>query len=244
MVCEFPLSQTLTSSIYGLSRELQEQLDATLLTLLNVTGDMANLQLFDPHKRSLKIVSQQGFKTEFMAFFGEVRDQPSACGAALRRGEQVAVESVATDPIFRGTESRKVMLNADAWAVQSTPLTGSRGQCLGVVSTHYSKPRKFSRREMLFIREVAAEASRYIERDVDWPTGARLTLLPEYSLFWSAGKVVSFVESIYGLRNSIRQLKNMSSQERGTFILFAGTNVVASGTNGWIEMRDGDGGRI
>lgn len=222
---------------FELSRELQERLDATLSTLLNVTGDTANLQLFDPHTHSLKIVSQFGFKSDFIAFFGEVRDQHSACAAALRRGEQVTVENVATDPIFRGTEARTVMLNAGSRSVQSTPLTGSHRQPLGVISSHYGKPRHFSRREMIFIDEVATQAARSIEH-TSLASGPFCGDENAYSLFWDATRFVSFIGSIHGLENSIQRLKELSSQTRGRFVLFGRTNLVATSKNGIIEVND------
>lgn len=51
----------------------------------------------------------------------------------------VVVDDVTKSPIFVGTISLTVMLEAGVRAVQSTPLVSRSGRLIGVISTHYSE---------------------------------------------------------------------------------------------------------
>lgn len=104
-------------------------------------GDFGTLQLFDSANRALRIVAQRGFKTEFLRFFESVKHQNSACGSAIKTKHHILVPDVGNDPIFKDSESGKVLLRARVSSVQSMPLAGPSGQVLGVVSTHYRKLR-------------------------------------------------------------------------------------------------------
>ena len=56
--------------------------------------DLGNVQLLDPRRKTLQIVAQRGFGSEFLDFFREVHGAGAACGAAMRAGRQVIVEDV------------------------------------------------------------------------------------------------------------------------------------------------------
>lgn len=85
-------------------------------------ADMGNVQLYNPHTGALQIQAQLGFDQRFLSYFNEVHAGQAARGSALNTGAQVVVEDVTDSPIFRGTGSLEVMLDARARAVQSTPL--------------------------------------------------------------------------------------------------------------------------
>lgn len=129
-----------------------------LSAVIATHAKFGNVQVFDPVSGTLKIVAQHGFRSEFLTYFDVVScDEASACGRALANRSRIVVENVATDPIFEGQDSARVMLRANALSVQSTPLSGVSGEFLGVVSTHSDRPRTFSASELRCLDELIAE---------------------------------------------------------------------------------------
>jgi GAF domain-containing protein len=124
--------------------------DEITRTTIAISGaDKGNLQLFDEASHSLKIVAQRGFGEEFLKFFDGVDDHSGAsCGTAVTSNEQVIVEDVLTSEIFNGQPVQKVLLAAGVRAVISTPLRSSKGNLLGVISTHFSRPGHPSERQL------------------------------------------------------------------------------------------------
>jgi len=124
-----------------------------------------NLQLFDETSRSLRIVAQQGFGEEFLKYFENVDDHVAAsCGTAMVSSEQVVVDDVLTSEIFVGQPTQKVLLDADVRAVMSTPLRSSKGNLLGIISTHFSRPGHPSERQLRLTNILARQAADYLER--------------------------------------------------------------------------------
>jgi GAF domain-containing protein len=139
-------------------------LSKVLADIVNLAGaDKANIQLFDPSTGVLTIEAHCGFAAPFLAFFGLVHDGEAACGTALRQRRRVIVDEVAESPIFLGTAALEIMLEAGVRAVQSTPLF-SNGRLLGVLSTHYRRPRAFADGEMLLFDRQAQATVNLIER--------------------------------------------------------------------------------
>src|ERR1700721_914472 len=56
------------------------------------------------------------------------------------------------------------MLNAGAYAVQSTPLISRSGQLVGMFSTHYRNPRRPTDRELRLLDVLSRQAADLIER--------------------------------------------------------------------------------
>lgn len=108
------------------------------------SADFGNVQLFDSSQRALKIVAQHGFEKEFLNYFRTVWTSEFACGAALKARSRVVVHDVASDPLFQDDVCKQVMLRARARSCQSSPLIDGAGRLIGVVSTHFDRPRKFS----------------------------------------------------------------------------------------------------
>lgn len=139
-----------------LQRMLEENLDATIALQ---RADFGNIQLHDATTGLLRIVAQQGFSDAFLEHFATVdRNEPSACGLALRAGERVIIEDVEQDP--RCEVHRAIAAREGYRAVQSTPICGHDGVAIGMLSTHFRKPHRPSDRELqltdLYMR-VAAE---------------------------------------------------------------------------------------
>jgi len=140
--------------------------DEITKTAIAISGaDKGNLQLFDETSRSLRIVAQQGFQEEFLKFFESVDDHAAAsCGTAMVSSEQVVVDDVLTSKIFVGQPAQKVLLDAEVRAVMSTPLRSSKGNLLGIISTHYSRPVHPSERQLRLTNILARQAADYLER--------------------------------------------------------------------------------
>jgi PAS domain S-box-containing protein len=141
---------------------LPESLDDVLqASMALLDADMGTVQLFDPANETLKIVAHRGFKKDFLDCFKTVREGGSSCGAALLRGERVIVEDVETDPLF--AEARSVARAAGYRAVQSTPLRTSRGEFLGMLSTHFRQPHRPSEPQLRLLDLYVLQAERVIE---------------------------------------------------------------------------------
>lgn len=144
-----------------------ESLDSLLREILRVAqkitqADMGNIQLLDG-QGVLRIRAQNGFSKEFLEFFSGVAEKEAACGSALTNRKTVVVEDVARSPVFAGKPSLKIMLDAGARAVQSTPVFGHNGHLIGIFSTHYHAARRLSEHEVRLLQFLAREAAVLIE---------------------------------------------------------------------------------
>src|SRR5215831_15144875 len=133
--------------------------DEITRTAIAISGaDRGNLQLFDEASHSLRIVAQQGFG---LKSFDSVDDHVAAsCGTE----EQIIVDDVLTSEIFIGKPAQKVLLEAGVRAVISTPLRSSKGNLLGVISTHFGSPSHPSERQLRLTNILARQAADYLER--------------------------------------------------------------------------------
>jgi GAF domain-containing protein len=126
-------------------------------------ADMGNVQLLDPVSGKLLIRQQSGFAPPFLEFFNTVESGRAACGAALSARQQVIVaDTTDTDHLFDGG-SLEAILDANVRAVISTPLVGSTGEVVGVISTHYREPTVPTRDNLRVIGYFARYAASLIE---------------------------------------------------------------------------------
>jgi len=145
--------------------EVDRCLAEVLETAITISGAAkGNVQLIDQASGALTIAAQRGFEERFLTFFESVRDDASACAAAMRSGERVIVEDVTVSEIFIGQPAQKVMLDAGARAVISTPLTSSTGNLLGMVSIHFVRPHRPSERQLRLLDLLARQTADYLER--------------------------------------------------------------------------------
>lgn len=120
--------------------------DLLASTITATSADFGNVQLFDAPQRALKITAQHGFEKEFLSYFRTVWTGDFCCGAALKKRSRVVVCDVVSDPLFQDSVCKQVMLRARARSCQSSPLIDGAGRLIGVVSTHFDRPRRFSPR--------------------------------------------------------------------------------------------------
>jgi len=143
---------------------LEDGLAEMLGAVIELVGaDKGNIQLLDPRKRVLTIAVQRGFHQDFLDSFQEVAaDDPTACGRSLRDASRIVVEDVETDALF--APIRDIARAAGFRAVISTPLMGSDGQPLGVISTHFAKPYRPSRESLRRLDLYVRQAADFIQR--------------------------------------------------------------------------------
>jgi hypothetical protein len=121
--------------VCSLSCLLVAILDAALSLM---EADFGNVQLLNPLTGSLVLVTQSGFRSEFLEYFAVVNDDHSACGRAAKAGVQTVIADVTADP---GFAPRCDIAAASGFrSVVSTPLVDYSGRLLGMVSTHFRRP--------------------------------------------------------------------------------------------------------
>lgn len=129
----------------------------------NTGASMGNIQLVDPKTKCLFICIERGFGDNFLVFFESVEPGQAACGLALRTTRQQVVPDTSSSELFADSPTLEVLLDANVRAVQSTPIMGSTGQVLGVISTHYRTPREVDPGELRAIDHFARQAAVLLE---------------------------------------------------------------------------------
>ncbi|HUR56296.1 MAG TPA: GAF domain-containing protein [Opitutaceae bacterium] len=109
---------------------------------------MGNLQVVDKSSGALSIRVHRGFQEPFLKYFAQVHEG-AACATAFEQAGPVAVDDVATSPLY-STGARRAMLDAGARSCQSVALVPRGRKKLGVLSVHYRQPGVTeARRQML-----------------------------------------------------------------------------------------------
>ena len=152
--------------------------DILQLAIGITAADKGNIQILDPVSRTLKIVVQDGFETPFLEFFKEANHRQAACGTALKILERVIVEDVTQSPIFAGSESRDVLVQAGVQAVQSIPLVAN-GCIVGVMSTHYRVPTHPTREQLHLLNELAQITADFLLKVLTTSTSPGANLVPK-----------------------------------------------------------------
>jgi PAS domain S-box-containing protein len=136
-----------------------------LETAIEVAGaEKGAIQLLETNSDALVIAVQHGFEEPFLRFFERVRDDHSACSAAMRSSKQVVVDDILESDIFRGRASQKFLTEMGVRAIIRTPLMSSKNNLLGLVSTHFSLPHQPNERELQLLHLLARQAADYLER--------------------------------------------------------------------------------
>jgi signal transduction histidine kinase/CheY-like chemotaxis protein len=138
---------------------LRDVLEASIEFL---NADKGLVQLYDEHDGVLKIAAHVGFDDEFLDLFKSVPPGFSVYGAALERRERVIVEDAFADQCFAAFAP--VFASHDFIAMQSTPLMGSGGTPVGILSTHSRQPHRPTDHELRMLDLYAHQAERVIER--------------------------------------------------------------------------------
>ena len=144
--------------------ELEGLLNQILDAAIDITrADKGNIQLLD-QAETLRIATQRGFSKDFLDFFNQVQAGEAVCGNALKSVKRVIAEDVTTSPVLVGTPALQVILADGCRSVQSTPLLTRNGRLLGIFSTHYGVPRRFTESDLRLLDLLARQAADLIER--------------------------------------------------------------------------------
>ena len=125
-----------------------------------VPGSPTALEHGSEQRHALRI----GFDASFREYFRHIRGVRVASTEAVRTGERVVVEDVATSPLYTDTIARDIARMAGVRAVQSTPLIARSGRLVGVLSTHYRQRGRPAERHLRVVDLLARQAADWIER--------------------------------------------------------------------------------
>ena len=125
-------------------------------------ADFGKVRVYNPALNGLEIVAQRGFDESFIDRFRVVSlEDDSASGMAIRTKSRVVIEDVESDAAY--APGRSVAALGGYRAVQATPLISRSGDLLGMLLTHFRRPRRPTDRELRFIDLYARQAADFIE---------------------------------------------------------------------------------
>ena len=146
--------------------DIQTFFDAIVTAAVSIAGAHAGcLQLLDTETNELVLLSAHGFDPALEPQFRRVTAaSPTSCGKALAIGRPAVVDLEDRDPSdMRG--SLRALYDAGVRSAQSTPLVTRAGRTIGMLSTHWSKPRRrLSERGRRFLDMLARQAAEMLER--------------------------------------------------------------------------------
>jgi GAF domain-containing protein len=141
----------------------------------------------------LRIAVSRGFEAEFLDYFAIVQGSESACRVALQQNCRVIVPDFRRDSLFN-VDSRRIMLRANALAVQSTPLISSSGRLLGILSTHYSVPRLRPLARLPYLDKLACRTAELLRTTcIQGPSSAATVAMAIYDGALSHTKTIDMV---------------------------------------------------
>ena len=143
--------------------EFREVLDNLLQQAMMMCETKAGtLQLVNETGDTLEIVTSFALPNEFLTHFKFVTcNDGSVCGRALAKGETIYIEDLTTDVSF--ARHLNLALQNNIIAVQSTPLISSSGNIVGMISVHFTKPKKINNTGLQAFESFCKRAADKIE---------------------------------------------------------------------------------
>lgn len=140
--------------------------DAILDAALNLLrSDMATMQLFDPARNGLTMLSSRGFDPEHIKLFHWVgRDAGSSCAAAMRAASRVTIPDIELSEHCVGKPEHGALRLCGIRAAQSTPLLSRDGTMIGMITNHWRQPHTPDERALQLIDVLARQAADLIDR--------------------------------------------------------------------------------
>ena len=140
--------------------------DAILDAALRLArSDMATMQLFDPARDGLKLLSSRGFDPEHIVLFDWVeRDAGTSCAVALRSGVRAVIPDIETCEHVVGTAAHEPLRQCGIRGALSTPLVSRSGAVIGMITNHWKIPYEPTERALLLIDVLARQAADLIDR--------------------------------------------------------------------------------
>ncbi|MCC6392775.1 MAG: response regulator [Bryobacterales bacterium] len=125
-------------------------------------ADFGCVQLMDSASGDLRIMAQRGFAQEWINFWDNAAKEQGLRGTALEQRAHVIVDDVKASSSFAGP-ALEIQLKAGVRAFQSTPLIARSGKPIGVLSTHYRKPRRPDNRTLQLLDMLSRQAADAVE---------------------------------------------------------------------------------
>ena len=137
-------------------------LDAALKLL---HSDMGSMQLYDPVRDGLKLLSSRGFEEDKIVLFDWVdRNAGTSCAVALRSGTRAAIPDIETCEHVVGTAAHGPLRLCGIRGALSTPLVSRSGTVIGMITNHWKTPYEPTERALLLIDVLARQAADLIDR--------------------------------------------------------------------------------
>jgi PAS domain S-box-containing protein len=150
----------------------EDRLEDLLLEILDAALEITDcqrgvVQLHEAATGTLRLVASRGFDPGFCDAYREVRpDEGMPSAIALRTGERVIVEDLATDERFPDPGRARALLEAGVRSLQCTPLRSRDGRLIGNFITHAAWPSRPRERDLHLLDILARTAADLIERSM------------------------------------------------------------------------------
>ena len=147
-----------------LENDLDRMLDRVIEACNQVFGaEHGSMQLYDEDEQCLRLAVQRGFDQGFVERYKVIHGaSKTSCGHALAQHRRVVVEDLAAAADIADPDG--FLRGCGIAAVQSTPLCSQGGKLLGMLSTHFTRPRRPSERELRLLDLYVQQAERVLER--------------------------------------------------------------------------------
>ena len=143
--------------------ELNDILDKLLQQAMMMCETKAGtLQLINESNNILEIAASSGLSDEFITHFRIVTcDDGSVCGRALAKKQTIFIEDLTKDRSF--ARHLNLALQNNIMAVQSSPLISSSGRIIGMISVHFTNPKKIHKGSLKAFELFCTKAADKIE---------------------------------------------------------------------------------
>ncbi|AVS67948.1 hybrid sensor histidine kinase/response regulator [Paracidovorax avenae] len=155
--------QELSAELVG-PGEFEPLLQKILAAAADISGtDKGNIQIFDPVRKTLRIVVHQGLGARLVEHFLE-DGWDASCGEAARQIRRLVVPDVERLEGLQGTLGLEMVLEDRIRSIQCTPLLSRDGRLLGMLNNHYRWPGGPAPDALRYIDLLARQAAELVER--------------------------------------------------------------------------------
>lgn len=131
-------------------------------------SDFGSMQMFVPERGEsgeLLLLASHGLDEQAQSYWKWVSvDAGSTCGQSLRTRSRVIAEDYRECDFALRRNDLEAFVGAGILAAQSTPLYSRKGQLLGMISTHWSRPHRPSEHDLGLLDILARQAADLLER--------------------------------------------------------------------------------
>ena len=129
-----------------------------------LTGaDCGNMQMVADDLCSLEMIAHKGYSEAFAKRYRRIPGDQTVCLKTMEDMARTIEEDMPHSTIF-DEDDRRFLQEEGLICVQSTPMLSAAGNLLGILSTHYKSPHKFSERELRNLDLLSRQAADVMER--------------------------------------------------------------------------------